>query len=69
MNKTIAKFARDQIKAKLALCTEQQQHVFKQMYSHKDLARSIDEAVDAMPDDKLDWALTQIEKTLEKVAA
>ncbi len=68
MNKIIAKFARDQLKLKLATCTDKQQHTFKQMYSHTDLDKSIDEVVDCMQDTKLDWALSQVENTLEKSA-
>lgn len=69
MNKTIAAFARQQIKANLALCSEGERDIFLRMYSHKDLARPIGDAVDAMPDDKLDWALSQTENTLRKSAA
>jgi hypothetical protein len=41
-------------------CTEAQQKLFKQMYSHKNRDLSIEEAIDNMPDDKLDWAMQQV---------
>jgi hypothetical protein len=65
MNKTLSNFARDLLKLNLAKCTEAQQHLFRQMYSHKDMERPIDDVVDAMPDDKLDWAIQQCERTVE----
>lgn len=68
MNKTLSAFARQQLKEGLAQCSEAQRHLFKQMYSHKDLQRPIDEVVEAMPDDKLDWAMQQVESTLAKRA-
>lgn len=69
MNKTIAAFARQQIKVNLALCSEGERSIFMRMYSPKDLARPFGDAVDAMPDDKLDWALSQTENTLRKASA
>ncbi len=64
MNNTIKEFTKDSLKNGLSKCTEQQQSLFKRMYSHKNLSLSINDVVDNMPDDKLDWALTQVEKTL-----
>lgn len=69
MNKILSKFARDWLKANLATCTEGQRGVFKRMYSHKNLSCPVDYAVDAMPDDKLDWAMQQVEQTVTKNAA
>ncbi len=69
MNKTIERMYCTLLKDGLAQCTEAQQHLFKQMYSHKKLDRPIADAVDCMDVAKLDWALTQVEKTLEKAAA
>lgn len=66
MNSTIEKFTRAEIKQGLNKCTEPQQLLFKRMYSHKNTALPIDIVVDNMPIEKLDWALTQIEKTFQK---
>lgn len=43
------------------------QLTFKRMYSHKNLELPINEVVDNMPDDKLDWALSQVENSLAKI--
>lgn len=66
MNKAISNFARQQLKDGLAQCNDQQQMIFKRMYSHENLDRPINEVVDIMPDDKLDWAMQQVERTLTK---
>ena len=66
MNQTLAAFARQKIKESLALCTEDQRGIFLRMYSPKNLDRSVSDAVDSMPDDKLDWALSQAQNTLKK---
>jgi hypothetical protein len=67
MNKELSRFARQQLKEGLALCSEGQQLIFKRMYSHKNLELPINDVVDAMPDDKLDWAMTQVARTIFKV--
>jgi len=73
MNPTLEKFARDTIKNTLLMCTHEHRKRFCQMYSPSDLSRrvlidtgEICEIVDAMPVEKLDWAMTQIENTLKK---
>ena len=66
MNDAIQDFARTQLKEMLAKCTEGQQRLFKQMYSFKDMALGIDDVVDNMPEDKLDWAMQQCQRTLAK---
>lgn len=68
MNATLAAYARQQIKTNLSACSEGQRSIFMRMYSHKDLDRSLADAVDALPADKLDWALSQTENTLRKNA-
>jgi len=40
--------------------------MFKRMYSHKNLDLPINEVVDNMPDDKIDWAMQQCQNTLNK---
>jgi len=66
MNEELATFARKYLKENLPKCTEGERHVFKQMYYPQHPDRSIDEAVDKMPDEKLDWAMSQLKNTLEK---
>lgn len=40
--------------------------MFKRMYCHKNLEASPEEAIDQMDPEKMDWAITQCEQTLEK---
>lgn len=69
MNETIDTFARDTLKADLQKCTDGQQLLFKRMYAHKNLDRSIEWVVDHMESEKLDWAMQQVQRTLAKQAA
>tara|TARA_R110000850_G_scaffold213229_1_gene339222 strand:- start:298 stop:510 length:213 start_codon:yes stop_codon:yes gene_type:complete len=64
-NKTIKNVAKEMLKELLSECTEGQQLIFKRMYCHKNLELPINEAVDQMADDKIDWAMTQVERTIE----
>ena len=64
MNAALQEFARQQLKDGLSKCTEAQRDLFRRMYSHKDLTCPMDEVVDRMPEDKLDWAMQQVENTL-----
>ena len=66
MNETLKTAAKDILKNLLSECTEGQQMMFKRMYSHKNLELSINEAVDKMDESKLNWAITQCERTVEK---
>jgi hypothetical protein len=65
-NETLKNAAKQILKDLLAQCTEGQQLMFKRMYCHKDLEKPINDAVDQMADDKIDWAITQTERTVEK---
>jgi hypothetical protein len=47
-------------------CTDGQQFVFKRMYSHGNLELPINKVVDNMPDEKLDWAISQCQRTINK---
>ena len=64
MNETLRNTAKEILKDLLAQCTDGQQMMFKRMYSHQNLELPIDEVVDQMKDEKLDWAITQCERTL-----
>jgi hypothetical protein len=61
MNKHLQAFARNFIKERLKQLPAEQQLFFNRMYSHLKLDRTVDEAVDAMPADKLSWAMEQVE--------
>ena len=64
-NETIKNAAKEMLKELLTECTDGQKLMFKRMYSHKNLELQINEAVDQMADDKIDWAMTQVERTVE----
>ncbi len=72
MNKQMQQFARDTLKAGLAQLPESKQIIFKLMYARDNGKRtievacqmSINDAVDDMPPDKLDWAMQQVENSL-----
>ncbi len=67
MNSHLEKFARDTLKDDLAMCTVRQRYIFRRMYAHghpTDLPMNV--VVDDMPQDKLDWAMMQVKRTLEK---
>jgi len=66
MNETLKSYAKNLLKELLQQCTERQQMMFKRMYCHKNLELPINEAVDQMEDDKIDHAVTQTERTVEK---
>jgi hypothetical protein len=65
-NETIKNVAKEMLKELLSECTDGQQLMFKRMYCHKNLELPISEAVDQMAEDKIDWAMTQVERTVEK---
>lgn len=66
MNTNFANAGKKILKELLAKCTEQQQIMFKRMYCHNNLTLSINEAVDQMDESKIDWAITQCERTIDK---
>jgi len=55
------------MKDKIKLLPNENQVFFKRMYSHKNLDKPIDLVIDDMEEDKLEWALSQIETTLNKI--
>lgn len=65
-NKTIIEFTKNKLKDLLKECTDSQQLMFKRMYSNNNIDISINEVVDNMESEKLDWALTQVERTIQK---
>lgn len=66
MNDLLKTYARQNIKEGLAKCTPEQVMLFKRMYSHTDLEADIESVVDNMPEEKLDWAMQQVQGTILK---
>lgn len=66
-NKTLIAFARVLLKKLLHELSDGNFTVFKRMYSPNNMDSTIEEAVDAMPTEKLDHALTQAENTYFKL--
>ena len=66
MNQQLQDFARSTLKDNLRKCTSGQVNIFNRMYSPDDHAKPIDEVVDAMSEEKLDWAMQQVQRTLDK---
>lgn len=66
MNELIRKESKRILKELLSECTEGQKLIFKRMYSSRNLELSINDVVDQMNDKKLDLAIPQVEKTVEK---
>lgn len=64
MNSLWETILRDNIKQGLAQLHESHQRRFKQMYAEGDLDMPIDEVVDRMPEDKLEWALKQVQSSI-----
>ncbi len=67
MNEKIENFARQEIKNGLSKLPESNQLMFKRMYNKGNLNTDINEVVDNMPEEKLDWALQQVERTLNNL--
>lgn len=65
-NDTLITAGRNILKKLLTECTEEQQLVFKKMYSNNNNQLPINEVVDKMNPDKIDWAISQCERTVEK---
>jgi len=68
MNEQLQNFARTEIKNGLAKLSESHHLLFKRMYSHKNIEANINDVVDAMPEDKLDWAMQQVQRSIDKLA-
>ena len=64
-----SKEARRELKDALALCTEEQNHMFKLMYAGGDMELTYAETVNRMPEEQIDWAMQQVQRTLDIIAA
>lgn len=68
MNKKALEFYKKEIMDGLAKLSEDHQVVFKRMYSPHNLDKELKAVVNDMPEDKLDWALTQVANSINKIA-
>lgn len=76
MNNQLQEYARDNLKEGLSQLPNGWQDKFKLMYARDNGSRSVEDAiamsindvVDQIPADKLDWAMTQVENSLEKMS-
>ena len=66
MNNELKEFAIQKLKQDLGQCTAAEQRVFKQMYAKGNMSLPIQDVVENMDKDKLDWAMQQVARTLEK---
>lgn len=66
MNGTVSEFTRKEIIQGLNQLPDSWVKMFNRMYNHKNLDASIEETVNAMPEEKLDWALSQVENSIFK---
>lgn len=51
----------------LALLTDHNRRIFMLMYSHTDLLRDINQVVDEMPNNKINWAYQQVTATYHEI--
>lgn len=66
MNNILETYARDWLRNNMPRLTDEQRLIFKRMYSHSDLSADMEKVIEAMPKEKLDWAMMQVENTLRK---
>ncbi len=64
MNSTLENSGKTILKELLAQCDGPQQLMFKRMYCHTNLEADINAAVDQMDASKIDWAISQVERTV-----
>lgn len=75
MNKKLQDFARAELKDGLAKLPEENNRTFKLMYARDNGKRSVADAVampindvvDCMPPEQLDWAMQQVQSSLDKM--
>ena len=66
MNERLANEGRKILKELLSKLNEDNHLLFKRMYTPMNLDQSINDAVDKMEDNRIDWAISQCENTLKK---
>jgi hypothetical protein len=78
MNAQLQAFARQTLKEKLPQLPEEWQNLFKKLYADHTgkkinsyehaLSIPIEDIIDHMPEEKLDWAMTQVDNSFKKLA-
>ena len=66
MNLELEKYAREYIRINIKKLKDAHIMIFKKMYSSKNLDANIDDVIDKMSVDKLDWAMQQVARSLIK---
>jgi len=66
MNKILEAYARNWLKENLPYCTDGQKHIFKRIYSSKNISFDINTVIDNMPVDELDNAIVTVQRTIDK---
>ncbi len=69
MNKSLQEHARKELKFGLVQLSEKNHLLFKRMYSPNDLKADINVVVDMIPEDRLDWAMQQVQRSLDMRAS
>ncbi|RLB94688.1 MAG: hypothetical protein DRH26_00605 [Deltaproteobacteria bacterium] len=69
MNKQLQDFARKYLKKEIIKLPLESHYLFKRMYSPSDLDMPIGKVIDNMPDSKLDWAMLQVQRTIDRLAS
>ena len=69
MNQQLQSYARETLKQGLAQLPSEWQLIFKRMYAHNHLEWNINQVVDNMSEDKLDWAMQQVDNSIKKHSA
>ena len=67
MNNLLKETDKNYLKENLAKLPESNQHLFKQMYAKGKMDLDINTVIDNMDEEKIDWAMQQVKKTLEKM--
>jgi len=68
MNKEVEKFIKKELKSGLSKLPKKWQKTFRLMYDHKNKYLDINGVVDNLKEDKLDWALSQVQNSLKKLS-
>ena len=68
MNNNLQDLVRSEILEGLQKLPAAWQLIFKRMYSHENLDAPLDQIVNNIPEERLNWAMQQIINSLNKVA-
>ena len=66
MNNDLQEYARKTLLEGLPQLEEKHRLLFKRMYSHENLDASIEDIVASIPEENLDWAMQQVQRTLDE---